>query len=337
MTEPARKATAVAPSNIAFIKYWGARDLERALPHNPSISMTLSRCFSRCTVEHRPDGDEHRVLLRSSTGELRPPGAEFTQRVVRHLDRIRKMTDCPGGFHVATENSFPAAAGLASSASGFASLSLAATRALGLELDSRELSSLSRLSGSGSAARSALGGYVEWPAVLDDPECCAVALATAEDWDLRDVIAVVDSGPKKTSSLEGHRRAPTSPHYEKRQEQLPARLQAVREAIAQRDLEALGPVLEDEAIDLHLVAMSSKPAIFYWRPATLEVLWQVRSLRDEGVAAWATMDAGPNVHVICPPEAEEPVARRLGALAGVQSVIRDAVGTGPGVVSEHLF
>lgn len=333
----AGKATAVAPANIAFIKYWGVRTLDPLTPANPSISMTLRRCQTRTTVEHRQDRGPDEVLLRTEDGRLSPPPESFVEPVRRHVERIRSAAGCGGSFRVATENSFPAAAGLASSASGFTALSLAATRALGLALAPGELSRLACRSGSGSAARSALGGFVEWPAGEGDEELHAIELAPAEHWELRDVIALVDVGTKPVASVEGHRLARTSPYFQTRLGRLGARLGAVRQAIARRSLDDLGPVLEEEAIDLHLIAMSSRPPIFYWRPATLEVLDEVRRLRNGGLSAWATMDAGPNVHVICAPDAATRVAQRLADLPGVMSVIHDGVGQGPRVVSEHLF
>src|SRR6185295_6534599 len=151
----------------------------------------------------------------------------------------------------------------------------------------------------------------------------------ADHWDLRDVIAVVEIGPKTVSSLDGHRRALTSPYYEIRQQLIPGRLEEVRRAIRERDLARLGPVLEEEAVDLHLIAMSSRPPIFYWSPGTLGVLRAVREMRQEGLGAWATMDAGANVHVICDPEVEDDVVERLEELPVVGFVIRDSVGSGP--------
>lgn len=358
------KATASAPANIAFVKYWGARDLARALPLAPSISMTLERCRSRTSVEvveavsaGGGAGDEapaDEILLRGPNGELAPAPERFAARARGHLDALRGWAgERAAGvrFRVATESSFPAAAGLASSASGFAALAVAATGALGLDplgdavsggLGPALLSSLARRSGSGSAARSVMGGYVEWPAEaagggLDDPR--AAALAPASHWALADVVALVEEGPKAVSSLDGHRLAPTSPHFERRLAELPRRLEETRAAIRERDLDRLGPVLEEEAIELHLIAMSSRPPVFYWRGGTVEVLEVVRAMRkpDAGLAAWATMDAGANVHVICPAEEAGEVAFRLERLPAVTGVIRDRVGQGPELHDEHLF
>jgi len=337
------KTTVAAPANIAFIKYWGARDLDRALPMNPSISMTLDHCVTRCTVEAL-DGGHDEVWLSEPDGGFGTPDAEFLKRVVDHLDRIRAWAGREDPFRVVTRTTFPSAAGLASSASGFAALTLAAAGALGKgNAPSRELSRLARMSGSGSACRSVIGGYVEWPdpgapnnGLVEEPSY-AVQLADAGHWDLRDVIAVVEIGPKTVSSLDGHRRATTSPYYSKRLELLPDRLQRVRRAIEERDLELLGSTIEEEAIDLHLIAMSSHPGIFYWSPGTVAVLRAVRELRQEGLSAWATMDAGANVHVICDADSEDEVGDRLEDLPAVGFVIRDGVGDGPEFDNTHLF
>lgn len=331
------KTTVSAPANIAFIKYWGARDLERALPLNSSVSMTLERCVTQCTAE-MIRGNQDEVWLAEPSGGFTAPSAEFLRRVQLHLDRMRKWAGSDGRFRVATRNTFPSAAGLASSASGFAALTLATAGALGRgNTPTGEMSRLARTSGSGSAARSVLGGYVEWVAAEDEERCRAVQLADAESWDLRDVIAVVEIGPKAVPSVEGHRLALTSPYLARRLELLPERLAKVRRAIAERDLALLGPVLEEEAVDLHLIAMSSRPPVFYWAPGTVAVLRTVRELRQEGLAAWATMDAGANVHVICDAASEEDVAERLESLPAVGFVIQDCAGKGPEKDGEHLF
>lgn len=333
--------TAVAPSNLALVKYWGARDLDRAIPHHPSLSMTLSRCRSRCTVEPVPGGDDE-VFRADEGGSLEPASGDFADPVLRHVERLRREAGGGPGLRVATRNNFPTGAGLASSASGFAALTMAASRALGLEWSPAELSVRARRSGSGSAARSAFGGYVQWPGPREDgsidPEGPAGQVAPAGHWGLRDLVALVDPGEKAVSSREGHRRARSSPHYRTRLQQVPRRLDRARAAIRDRDLGRLGPILETEAVELHLVAMSSQPPIFYWSPGTIRVMDAVRRLRaEEGVHAYYTIDAGPNVHVICGPDDEERVAARLRELATVQEVLRDRVGDGPRFDEGHLL
>lgn len=370
-----------APANIAFIKYWGTLDARRTIPANPSISMTLSRCLTHTTVERLSASAEDEVWWVAESGALESPGEAFEAGVRRHLDRLRERAGRHERFRVATRNSFPSGAGMASSASGFAALAVAVGRLLELGDTPAELSVLARLSGSGSAARSVLGGYVQWPAMaagggsVDEPAvvagsgsadrpalkagrgvdrpgsdggvavtagdegeaCFAAALAPAAHWDLRDIVAVVDRRAKAVSSREGHALAPTSPYFEHRLRLLTSRLEAVRSAIATRSFADLAPVVEEEAIDLHLIAMSSRPPIFYWQPATLEVLAAVRNLRRGGTEVCATMDAGANVHLICPAAAEEAVVARLEELAGVREIVRDRVGSGPREVDHHLF
>lgn len=322
-----RKATVAAPANIALIKYWGAKHFDPVVPYAPSLSMTLRACRTRTTVQFDSGGTGDDEILRAQDdGTLVPTEESFRAPVVRHLDRLRAWADRSGTFRVATRNTFPSRAGLASSASGFAALTLAATRALGTSVDPTQASDLARRSGSGSAARSVFGGFVVWPRTDD---VCAAQIAPAEHWDLRDLIAVVDTNPKEVSSREGHRRAPTSPFFDTRLDHLDARREAVQEALLDRDFDRLAPLVEREATELHCIAMSSRPPIHYWRPATLAVLEAVRGLRADGVAACATMDAGPNVHVLCPPDAAPSVADRLEALSDVEMLLRDGVGPGP--------
>ncbi len=331
--EPARSAgavTAEAPSNIAFIKYWGARDLETPVPFNRSLSMTLDRCRSICSATPLGVAEDEILWLGDvAEGSRRPPPA-FVERTRRHLDRLREWsggTAAPysGGFRIATRNTFPTAAGIASSASGFTALTLSVAAAMGFDLTPTLLSSLSRSSGSGSAARSAFGGYVEWPGETN----AAVQVLDECAWTLCDLVAVVETGAKKVSSRDGHRRAASSPYFAPRLAGLDGRLGVVRNALHRRDFEALGVAVEEEGIDLHLIAMSSKPPVHYWSPGTIEVLAAIRELRADGVAAYATMDAGANVHTICQVSDEEGVANRLAELPAVRRVLSDRTGGPP--------
>ena len=332
-----KTATASAPSNIAFIKYWGAVDLDRVQPANASISMTLSQCRSRTTVRFDRGSESPDLLaIRDEKGDPMVLSDAFRSGIDRHLAKIREVYGIQGQFQITTQNNFPAQAGLASSASGFSALAVAVNEAAELDLDAAGLSNLARISGSGSASRSVFGGYVEWPAGEGHDATHARVLADASSWALSDVIVIVETEGKDVSSREGHRRAATSPHFATRQRLLPERLEIVRRAIHDQDLPLLGSILESEAIELHLIAMSSRPPIFYWKPATLEVLAAVRRLRQNGLSAWATMDAGANVHIICPQDEEEQVADAVATLPGVRRVVRDRVGDGPSLHSEEV-
>lgn len=330
-----RKATVEAPANIALIKYWGAEQFDPVVPAAPSLSMTLRACRTRTTVQFEADspGDDD-IFRVKNEGRLAPASDDFRNPIVRYLDRLRTWADRSGTFRVATQNTFPSRAGLASSASGFAALTLAATQALGASVDSGQASDLARHSGSGSAARSVRGGFVEWPR---DEDHRATQIASADHWDLHDLIAVVDTTPKTVSSREGHRRAPSSPFFDTRLNHLDDRRATVRSALLNRDFERFGSLVEREATELHLIAMSSRPPIHYWCPETLAVLEAVRACRSEGIAACATMDAGPNVHVLCPPASADAVAERLEDLPAVNTLIRDGVGTGPTSDAAPLF
>lgn len=331
-----RKATVVAPSNIALIKYWGTRNLTETLPFNPSFSITLRECATRTTVEEAEGASTDEIQVRGSDGLLGPASPAFSDGVVRHLNRLREWAEVEDSFRIATENSFPMGAGLASSASGFAALALAVVECLGREISPETASRLARLSGSGSAARSVMGGYVEWPGDGSEDDA-AVQVFGPEHWDLRDVVAIIDSAEKRVSSRAGHKLAETSPYFEHRLAQLPDRLTEVRAAVRDRDFERLAPTVEEEAIDLHLIAMSSRPPVFYWRPGSLTVLERARELRESGLEVCSTMDAGANVHLICTPEAEEQVVEALRQIPEVQNVIRDGVGEGPRIENQPLF
>lgn len=327
-----RRSTAIAPSNIALIKYWGLRNEALLVPYNASISMTLSSSRTRTTVEFDPDGKGVEVWIGTPEGPQEAPDG-FRRGVIAHVNKIRERFGVSSGsFGIWTENTFPAAAGLASSASGFAALAVATCGALGHPVDSTEAPGLVLLGGSGSAARSLAGGYVQWPSrnLRDKIE----VVAPRDHWVLSDVIAVVDSGPKQVPSLEGHRRAPSSPHFARRLELLPARSEIVRRAIIHRDFERLSKVVEEEALELHLIAMSARPRTIYWQAGTLEALNRVRELNHSGVPCCFTMDAGPNVHVLCEAEQEDAVADAIQELPGVESVILDQTGHGARFLEE---
>jgi diphosphomevalonate decarboxylase len=332
-------ATAVAPANIAFIKYWGVQDAERTLPFNGSISMNLDTCLTTTTVtfDSALETDEVTIALYNQVPE-RAAGQPLA-RVVAQLERLRALAGVPTRARVASANNFPSDAGIASSAAAFAALTVAGAAALGLDLDERRLSLMTRRSGSGSACRSIPTGYVEWcvpdgpfDAAAWDEQSYAVSLAPPDHWDLADVVAVVDAGAKKIGSAENHRLAATSAYFPARLAELPARLGATRRAIARRDLELLGATIEADAVSMHVVCMTSRPPSFYWTSGTLEIIHAVRAWRDAGLQSYFTIDAGPNVHVICAAADRAEVARRLGALPGVRFTIVNRAGPGARVI-----
>jgi diphosphomevalonate decarboxylase len=258
-------------------------------------------------------------------------------RLVRHLDRIRALTAIDWRARVVSHNNFPMASGIASSASGFAALTTAACTALGLPWDATRLSALARR-GSGSASRSLFGGFVEWERGHDDASSVARQLHPADHWALYDVVAVVSGAEKAISSEQGHRLAASSPLNRGRVASLPTALADVRMALAQRDLSRLGPVIEQDALAMHAVMMTSTPSLLYWQPDTVAIIQAVRQWRaHEGLQAYFTIDAGPNVHVICEAAAVGVVQARLATLPGVQQIIVSRPGPAPVQVEEPLF
>lgn len=325
------KVSVTSPSNIALIKYWGMSDTAQTLPANTSISMTLSHCVSVCTMETLEDSAIDELWWQGDDGRLAPIDTAMRLGISNHLAQLRQHFDCWHPLRIVTHNTFPTSAGIASSASGFSALALAFSSLCGQSTTIGQLSGLARLSGSGSAARSVLGGFVQWPGDAGDLQSPARQLAPAEHWPLHDLIAVVDSSPKAVNSREGHRRALSSPHYSTRQHLLPLRLAMLRDAIAARDFATFANLVECEAIELHTIAMTSVPPIFYWQPATLEIFYHVQMLRRDGLDVCATFDAGPNVHVLCTSEDCPEVLANLRDLPGIQQLIADQVGNGPTV------
>lgn len=320
-------ATAQAHPNIAFIKYWGNRDQALRLPANGSISMNLDGLFTRTTVSFQPSlpFDELVINGREVTG----PGLE---RVSAILDLIRAMAGIGERAEVITENNFPSGAGIASSASAFAALALAGSRAAGLTLSEAELSRLARR-GSGSAARSIPGGFVEWQAGTGDEDSFAFSIAPPEHWQLTDCIAVVSAAHKKTGSTEGHALAPTSPLQAARVADAPRRLDLCRSAILNRDFDAFAAIVELDSDMMHAVMMTSSPALHYWQPASLSVMQAVRQWRGEGLPVCYTVDAGPNVHVLCPQTEARVVEMKLREIAGVSNVLVAKVGGAAKIVN----
>jgi diphosphomevalonate decarboxylase len=238
---------------------------------------------------------------------------------------------------VMSVNNFPMASGIASSASGFSALTVAGCAALGLDLDPTRLSAISRR-GSGSASRSHFGGFVAWEMGQDDATSVAVPLFPPDHWDLHDIVVVVSSAEKQVSSESGHTIALTSPLLDGRIRGLPAALETVRRAIADRDLAALGPVIEQDALAMHSVMMTSQPSLLYWQPGTLQILHAVRRWREiEGLPVYFTIDAGPNVHLICEAEDVAAVQTRLFTLSSVERAIVSRPGSGPQLLDQHLF
>ena len=308
-------ATAIANPNIAFVKYWGNRDERLNIPSNGSISMNLDGLNTRTTVTFDP------VLYADELSLNGLPASEAAlERVSQFLERVRGLSGLSLFARVESSNNFPMGAGIASSASAFAALSLAASTAAGLSLCERELSRLAR-TGSGSACRSVPAGFVEWQAGEGDDDSFAYSIAPPGHWELSDCIAVISTEHKPTGSLEGHGLANTSPLQPARLVKVKQDLAFCRSAILERDFEQLAQVVELESNLMHAVMLTSYPPLFYWQAATLAVMQAVPGWRKSGLPACYTVDAGPNVHILCPEAATPQVSSRLSQVPGVEQVL----------------
>ena len=307
--------TAAAHPNIAFIKYWGNRDDALRLPSNGSISMNLSGMETRTSVRFDPELQQDCFTL---NGEAQV-GAPL-QRVSQFLDHVRKLSGSGCFARVSSSNNFPTGAGIASSASAFSALALAASKAAGLDLSQKDLSRLARL-GSGSACRSIPDGFAEWLPGEDDGSSYAVSIAPPDYWDLADAIAVISQDHKPVGSSAGHRLAHTSPLNAGRVTEAPERLATCREALLNRDFERFAEVVELDSHYMHAVMRTSTPPLVYWEPATEVLLWQVWQWRKRGHAVCATVDAGPNVHVLALSYELDWLKKALAELPGVKNVL----------------
>ena len=325
-----RTATAFANANIAFIKYWGNRDNTLRIPMNGSISINLDGLFTRTTVSFQLSLPHDELVINGH--EVAGAGRE---RVSHILDVIRQLAKIHERAEVITENNFPSGAGIASSAAAFAALALAGSKAAGLNLSEQELSRLARR-GSGSAARSIPGGFVEWQAGGRDEDSFAFSIAPANHWDLVDCIAIVSTTHKKTGSTEGHTLAPTSPLQAARIADAPRRLDLCRDAILHCDFDAFASIVELDSDMMHAVMMTSTPALHYWKPASLDVMNKVRGWRAEGIPVCYTVDAGPNVHVICPESQAHVIDKKLRRIHGVEEVLVARIGEGAKIVENDV-
>ncbi len=313
-------AAARAHSNIALIKYCGKRATRGNLPAVGSISITLETLYTdtRVTFVENTAAD---------TVELNGVPID-SARISAFLDAVRARGGLNARAHIVAHNNFPTGAGLASSASGFAALALAASRAAGLQLDDRELSILARC-GSGSSARSIFGGFVEMHRGVraDGQDAYAQALLGPEAWPLEVVIAITAQHAKAIDSSAGMRDlAQRSDYYDAWAEHAENDLAGLRAALAARDFATLGALTEMSCLKLHGLMLSTRPGLIYWNPATVAAMHAVRALRVDGVPVYFTIDAGPQVKAICAPGHGDTVAAALAQVPGVLETRRTGLG-----------
>ncbi|HCM37779.1 MAG: Diphosphomevalonate decarboxylase [Candidatus Gottesmanbacteria bacterium GW2011_GWB1_43_11] len=324
------KATAVAPSNIAFIKYWGRKDEVLRLPENGSLSMNLSGLQTTTTVEFSPQFTEDYIEING----IREPNEG--SRAIKHLDRVRALAKIADKAKVVTKNNFPIGTGLSSSASGFAALTVASAKAAGLNLSEKELSILAR-QGSGSACRSIPDGFVEWLDGDTSDASYAVSLYPPDYWDLIDVVAVVSEGRKDVPSSEGQKLVSTSPFFPVRKAHIQEKLALCKKILAEKNFTNLGELMEAEALEMHAVMLTSKPSLIYWTPGTLTIMKLTKKWRAEGISVYFTINTGQDIHLICESKTQEAVVEKLKQIPEVKNIIVNTPAQGAHLIDTHLF
>lgn len=319
-----------AHTNIALIKYWGKRDKELFLPMNSSLSLTLDAFYTDTKVvfdDQLQADDFYLNQKRQSEKEI--------QKISRFLDLFREYKGESRFARVESLNLVPTAAGLASSASAFAALALATAQALQLDLSLEELSTFARR-GSGSSTRSLFGGFVEWDKGTCSEDSVARPIDPA-DWDIAMLVLAVDTSPKKVASREGmDLTVATSPFYAQWVQTAQSDLVAIKEAIAQKDFTRLGQLTEHNGMKMHATTLSANPPFTYWSPASLVAQEAVRTVREQtGLSAYMTMDAGPNVKVLCRASQLDDLIDALSKEFPREAIIPSLPGQGASFLTEE--
>ena len=317
--------TAEAHPNIALVKYWGKSPGGDNLPAASSLSITLKGLSTRTRVTASPDAAGDVVYLDDTLTE--------DPRIHTHLARLKTLADGPvPDLRIESWNSFPTAAGLASSASGFAALTVAINAALDLGLDTHQLSSYARMA-SASAARSLWGGFVTLAGGTRATHGSAEPLKPADHWPLSIVVAVCSTARKAVSSTAGMQASRlSSPFFAAWCEATEQHFESARDAVTRRDFKALAEIAETSCLGMHAVMLSTRPALIYWSPATLAAIECVRALRADGTPVFFTIDAGPQLKAVCEPASAPAVAAALRDVPGVQEVLLAGLGGGARIV-----
>lgn len=321
--------TARAHTNIALVKYWGKKDQQLILPQTDSLSLTLNEFYATTSVEFDPSLTTDQITI-----DQQPVTQAGQVKISRFLDIVRQMSGQQVYARVNSVNHVPMAAGLASSASAYAALATAAANAAGLQLDRRALSRLARR-GSGSATRSIYGGLVEWHRGHDDQSSYAEPIMEQLDFGLEMIAILVNTKQKKVSSRSGMQTSvATSPYYSAWREVVQQDMQAMKQAIRARDINQIGHIAEENAMRMHALTLSADPAYTYFDAETLTAMDIIQDLRQHGIPAYYTMDAGPNVKVIYDQQYREPILAALTPHFGAERLIVSQAGPGVTIVDE---
>lgn len=324
------KKSAIAPSNIAFIKYWGKKDEALRLPENGSISMCLNNLVTHTTVEFNEGFSHDEIVINNKQEKLEG------NKAIKHLERIRAQANITTKAKVVSVNNFPTGTGLSSSASGFAALSVAAAAAAGLDLDQKDLSILAR-QGSGSACRSIPDGFVEWVDGDTSETSFAHTLFEPHHWDIVDVVAIVSAGKKDISTTDGQKLTRTSPFFSIRKDHMAQKIAECKKYIKNKNFTSFGLLTEAEALELHAIMLTSSPSLIYWTPGTLEIMKLVKKWRTEGLESYFTINTGQDIHILTQQKDAIALKQKLQRLSYVKDVIVNKPSRGARLTNNHLF
>lgn len=313
-----KTSTARAYANIALCKYWGKRDTILQLPTKSSISVGVSALFSETTVQRHADNHD-RILFNGSLA-LESDAAP----IYAFLIIFRNEFGIHDPLFISTRNSFCHAAGLASSASGFAALALALNSFFGLNLLPQQIAQLARR-GSGSACRSIKGGFMYWEKGIraDGTDSVVHQIASSYHWpELCILTVLVDSHKKSVSSRSGMQLSMnTSPHYNSWVNKSEMTIPLFIEAIQKKDFKSLAQLTNDEWTSWQQVLATTRPPLHYSQPSTYKIITCIDELQSSGIDCFYTTDAGANVHIFSLKEHAQTIVATLEKLETIQSLI----------------
>lgn len=332
------KASAIAYSNIALVKYWGKRNQELILPFNSSISMTLDKFYTHTTVKFSDEFENDILIINDQ--KYPTDSKEYNSYVGKFLKIARAMKNIETKVKVVSKNNFPTAAGLASSASGFAALAVAVNKALELNLDKKQLSILAR-QGSGSSCRSIFGGFVEWKKGKenDGTDSYAEQIVNENHWpELRMIACILSREEKKIKSRIGMQQSvETSSMYKTWLDSIENDLNEMKKAIIDKDFTTLGKIAESNCMKMHATMWTTSPAIIYQNKTTIELMHSIIEWRENGLESYFTMDAGPQVKVLCIEKDVPALIEKLNKFEGVEEIVVNKPGYDAKVIEKHLF
>lgn len=319
-----------AHTNIALIKYWGKRDDVLFLPMNSSLSLTLDAFYTDTKVTISSHFKQDNFYLNGVK-----QSEEETIKIRRFLDLFRDRANLSNFMTIESYNHVPTAAGLASSASAYAALAGALNQATGLNLDTQTLSTLAR-QGSGSATRSLYGGFVEWnKGIASDSNSSHAIPIDPADWDIAMIVIAINKEKKKLSSRVGMKQTvETSPFYPAWVESAEKDIHDIKDAIQRKDFISLGEITEANGMKMHGTMLGATPPISYWEPDSVKAIQLVQTIREEGLPCYVTMDAGPNVKVLCKESQMNHILAKLRPHFREDQLISSTVGKGITLLQE---